>query len=193
NRELSLFLAILSLYLILCGLLCKGVRISFFEIITISAEDDDHYRKYAEKSYIAMGIMGLACLALMFLVDGEYSGPVLGSILSVVGFGAYGKALPSAAPVVSGALLAAVISMFSTGVPYNQGSFLTAAFFSTCLSPLAKHFGPGWGILAGFLHLSLAVNVTVFHGGMNLYNNGFAGGLAAMLLLPIIRLFRENP
>jgi len=190
NFELALFLLILSIYFTICGILSLGDKLSLLEIIKIDAEDHDYYKKHAEKSYIAMGIMGLACLGFMFILNGEYSGPVIGAILSVVGFGAFGKALPSAAPVVAGAMLAALASFLIIGTPINYRGFLVAALFSTCLSPLSRKFGFKWGMVAGFLHLSLASHVGFFHGGMNLYNNGFAGGLAAMMLLPIIKLLK---
>jgi len=45
------------------------------------------------------------------------------------------------------------------------------------------------GLLAGFLHSSVALNVGIVYGGMNLYNNGFAGGLVAGFLLPILDAF----
>jgi len=192
NFELSLFLFILSTYFIICGILSAGDRLSFVEIITIDAEDHDYYRKYAGKSYIAMGVMGLACFTFMLVVRGEYSGPVIGAILSVVGFGAFGKRLSSAAVIVAGAMLAAIVISVVTGIPVNDRGFLVAAIFSTCLSPLARTFGFKWGIAAGFLHLSLATQVGFFHGGLNLYNNGFAGGLAAMMLLPMIEFFRKK-
>ena len=192
NRELALFLFILSFYFILCGFLGTGDKLSLKEIINLDAEDHDFYKKHVEKSYIAMGILGLSCLAFMFIIRGEYSGPVLGAILSVVGFGAFGKALPSAAIVVSGAMLAAFANFLVSGTPVNDRTFLVAALFSTCLSPLARKFGLFWGLAAGFLHLSLATHVGLFHGGLNLYNNGFAGGLTAMVLLPLISFLKSN-
>jgi len=195
NRELTIFLAILSVYLILCGFLCKSEnneKITLRNLIFMDAEGYDYFKEYQEKAYINMGLLGLACLLFMFVVRGEYSGPVIGAILSVVGFGAFGKALQSATPIVGGAMLAATVSMIITSTPFNDRSFLVAALFSTCLSPLAKKFGIKWGLVAGFLHLTLATNITIFHGGMNLYNNGFAGGLTAMVLLPIILFLKEK-
>jgi len=192
NTELALFLAITSGYFILCGILSHGGRLSIKELIKPKEEGNDFYKVFAEKAYIGMGIMGLACLAVMFIVRGEYSGPVLGSILSVVGFGAFGKALASAAPIFGGAMLASAATMLITGAAFNSPGFLVAAFFSSCLSPFGRRFGVFWGFIAGFLHLSLATQIAIFHGGLNLYNNGFAGGLVAMILLPIVYFFRKE-
>jgi len=41
-------------------------------------------------------------------------------------------------------------------------------------------------VIAGFLHVSVAMFVGDLNGGLNLYNNGFAAGLVAMFLLPVI-------
>ena len=192
NLELGLCLAILSLYLIICGVLGSRQRLSLRKIVFIDANDNDFFLAHFEQAYINMGILGLTCLLIMIVVGGEFSGPVLGSIVSVVGFGAYGKSLPSSLPIIAGCLIASLASMATLGTPFNSRGFLVATFFSTCLSPLAKRFGVRWGLLAGFLHLTLAANVATFHGGMNLYNNGFAGGLTAMMLLPIMKFLKSN-
>ena len=48
------------------------------------------------------------------------------------------------------------------------------------------------GLLAGYLHSSVALNVGIVYGGMNLYNNGFAGGLVAIFLVPVISSIRDR-
>ncbi|MCL2571760.1 MAG: DUF1576 domain-containing protein [Defluviitaleaceae bacterium] len=193
NFELALFLAILSVYLITCGWLSTHKLRPIKEILNPNVVGHDYFSAHAEESYISMGALGLGCLAFMLAVRGDYSGPVIGAILSVVGFGAFGKALRSAAPIVAGAMLAACANWLITGMAFNSPGFLVAALFSTCLSPISKRYGVFWGIVAGFVHLSLASHVGFFHGGMNLYNNGFAGGFAAIMLLPVIRFFtKEN-
>jgi len=135
-----------------------------------------------------MGLMGLLCFMVMLTFQVPYNGPIIGAILSVVGFGAIGKRLLSAIPIMTGALAAALISSFAVGIPFNDRSFFVAIIFSTCLSPLCTKFGVKWGFVAGFIHLCFAVNITAFHGGMNLYNNGLAAGLTAMILVPIIHM-----
>ncbi|MCL1884211.1 MAG: DUF1576 domain-containing protein [Defluviitaleaceae bacterium] len=192
DLQLIILLVAVSIYFIVCGVLSQGEKLSLRSLIFMHKNDNDYFRQFREKSYIHMGILGFACLGLMLVLRGEFNGPVIGAILSVIGFGAFGKALFSAAPVVFGAILAALASWAVVGAQFNQRGFLVAIFFSTCLSPFAKKYGVGWGIAAGFLHLSLAMNIGGFHGGMNLYNNGFAGGLSAMILLPIVMFFRRE-
>ncbi len=53
-------------------------------------------------------------------------------------------------------------------------------------------FGVLMGLLAGFLHSSVALNVGIVYGGMNLYNNGFAGGIVAIFMVPVIHSIRDR-
>ena len=139
-----------------------------------------------------MGILGIASLGFMLAMRAEYTGLAIGAILSIIGFGAFGKSLIHAIPIVVGALLADIANYYSFGTDLNENGSLVAILFSTCLTPISKIYGWKWGVVAGFLHLSLATNISIFHGGMNLYNNGLAGGIVAMLLLPIIRVFKPK-
>ncbi|HRX26241.1 MAG TPA: DUF1576 domain-containing protein, partial [Aminivibrio sp.] len=56
----------------------------------------------------------------------------------------------------------------------------------------AGEFGVLWGVVAGFLHSSLVLNVGALHGGFNLYNNGFSGGAVAAVLVPVIEAIRTG-
>jgi hypothetical protein len=47
------------------------------------------------------------------------------------------------------------------------------------------------GLLAGFLHLVMVERTGAWHLGVNLYNNGFAGGLTAALLVAVIEWYRS--
>jgi len=187
NAQLKILLLIVSFYFIICGLLASG-KDKFLDMVHMKADDLDYYMLFGGKSFINMGAMGLLCFFLMLAVRGEYNGPVIGAIMSAVGFGALGKRVFSALPIMIGAMLAALAAMLTTGTPFNSSGFMVAVVFSACLSPLCTRFGWKWGLIAGFIHLCFASNVADFHGGMNLYNNGLAAGFTAMLLLPIIRL-----
>ena len=203
NLELSILLAIVSAYFIIIGLVTNtGSKVSLKELLLLKTEDFDYFKWYREKIYIAMGILGFACLAFMLGTGAEYNGLAFGAILSIIGFGAFGKSLLHSIPIVVGAILADIANYVGVmpivdangqlvGELFSGGN-MVAILFSTCLTPISKVYGWKWGILAGFLHLSLATNISIFHGGMNLYNNGLAGGIVAMLLLPIMRAFVER-
>ena len=71
-------------------------------------------------------------------------------------------------------------------------SLTLAALFGTTLAPIAGRFGFGWGIVAGFVHSAVALTVGPLHAGLNLYNNGFAAGIVAALLVPVIVALRAG-
>ena len=68
---------------------------------------------------------------------------------------------------------------------------IMCALFSTTIAPIA---GLTYGSrnIGRMLHLALATNIGVIHGGTNLYNNGFSGGIVAGFLVPIIDAFKKG-
>ena len=65
------------------------------------------------------------------------------------------------------------------GYELSSIGILMAFLFLTTLAPMAGTFGFFWGITAGFLHLFLVTQIAVIHGAVNLYYNGFSGGIVA--------------
>jgi hypothetical protein len=47
-------------------------------------------------------------------------------------------------------------------------------------------------VVAGFLHLTIVLRSGEWHAGIDLYNNGFAGGLTATLLVALIEWYRAS-
>ena len=135
-----------------------------------------------------MGINGFFASIFVIGTGGELNGPTIGGILSIVGFSATGKHLRNIFPIMAGVCF----SMITGSWNLNDPSVLLALLFSTTLAPIAGEFGVICGILAGFLHTSVALNVGVVYGGMNLYNNGFAGGMVAIFLVPVIQSIRDR-
>lgn len=144
----------------------------------------DYYKtEGGSATLINMGVNGLASMLILVALGGELNGPTIGSIFTVVGFSATGKHLRNILPVMAGVCLASVAKNWSITDPSAQ----LALLLSTTLAPIAGEFGILAGILAGFLHSSVALNVGIVYGGMNLYNNGFAGGIVAIFLVPVIQ------
>lgn len=137
---------------------------------------------------VNMGINGLFAMSFVILVGGELNGPTLGGIFTIVGFSATGKHLRNIMPIMFGVLLASFLKKWNITDP---GPML-ALLFSTTLAPIAGEFGIFAGIIAGFLHSSLALNVGSVYAGMNLYNNGFAGGILAMFMVPVIVSIKDR-
>ena len=131
---------------------------------------------------INMGIMGLLYTFLLIIIKAPLNGPTVGGIFTIVGFSAFGKHPFNTGPVVIGVLLGAL----TKGWALHDPAFILALLFSTTLAPIAGFFGNLSGIIAGFLHLSVVMNITYLHGGLNLYNNGFSGGLVATFLYPLL-------
>ena len=89
---------------------------------------------------------------------------------------------------MAGVILTAVFF----GYELSSTGIVLAVLLSTTLAPIAGTYGPIIGMVAGVFHMILVTNVGVIHGGINLYNNGFAGGLAAGILVPIIDAFKKD-
>ena len=133
------------------------------------------------RTQMNMGLMGLIAVGFVLLVGGELSGPSLGGVYTIIGFGAFGKHARNAVPILAGVALAALV----TGSDLGSTEVILTALFGTTLAPISGVYGPAAGLLAGFLHLALVQNVGFLHSGLNLYNNGFAAGFVALILIPV--------
>lgn len=139
-------------------------------------------------TFVNMGLMGLASVAFVLILGGVINGPVIAGILTIVGFAAFGKQPKNCYPIVLGVLLAGIFF----GYDFSSTTFLISALFSTTIAPIAGAYGPVVGAMAGMLHLTLVTNIGIIHGGINLYNNGFSGGIVAGFMLPIIDAFKRG-
>ena len=138
-------------------------------------------------SLINMGINGSIATFYILLVKGDLNGPTVGGILTIVGFSAFGKHPKNIIPILMGIYLGTLGKHWNA----NDPSLQLTALFGTTLAPIAGKYGWSWGIIAGFLHCSAAQSVGVLHGGLNLYNNGFAAGIVATTLVPVIQSFEK--
>jgi hypothetical protein len=137
---------------------------------------------------INCGLIGLFGSGYVYFTGGDFNGPVIGGLFTIMGFAAFGTHLKNSYPVVLGVLLASLVFSVDPGSP---GPVL-AAIFCTTLSPLAGQFGVRVGVIAGFIHLTMVLQTAEWHGGFNLYNNGFAGGLTATFIIAIIQWYQSN-
>jgi len=137
---------------------------------------------------INMGILGIYATIFVLLIGADLNGPTIGGILTIVGFGAFGKHLRNVFPVMIGATLSSLLNIWQI----NSPGMVLGILFSSTLAPISGQFGWAYGAIAGFLHICLVMNLGYLHGGLNLYNNGFAGGMACVILIPIITAFRKE-
>ncbi|MFQ3621085.1 MAG: DUF1576 domain-containing protein [Spirochaetales bacterium] len=192
NFTLKLLIPSLSLLLILAGFVFnrKESFTSLREIQKIPGRLPSDFVAMVSLggTLLNMGILGLAGSAYVWLVGGSFNGPVLGGLLTLIGFSAFGKTLKNSWPIVLGVWISCLV--FGKD-PASTGPLL-AALFGTTLAPLAGQFGPVVGFIAGFLHLFMVDRTGIWHGGLDLYNNGFAGGLTASLLIAILEWYNTQ-
>jgi hypothetical protein len=185
NLPLGGFLAFVFVSMIgLAFALDRGAFSGFRRILGESGQSPSDFIAIAGLGPVLlnMGVSGLIAMAYVLAVGGELNGPVIGAVLSVVGFAAFGKHPANFVPIIAGVFLGSLAKPWGAADP----SILLAALFGTNLAPIAGRFGWYWGVVAGFIHSSAALSVGSVHGGLNLYNNGFAAGIVASILAPII-------
>ncbi len=139
-------------------------------------------------SLVNMGILGIISLLYVLMVGGELSGLVIGGIITVMGFGGFGKQPRNILPIILGVYLSSLVMVGDA----DSMSYLIAALFGTALAPISGTYGPLAGIVAGFLHSSLVMTTGSLQGGLNLYNNGFSCGIVAAVMVPIMDAFRKD-
>jgi Protein of unknown function (DUF1576) len=133
-------------------------------------------------SLVNMGLTGAIGTLYVLLIGSDLNGPTIGAILTIVGFSAYGKHPRNILPVMAGVFIGSLLKDWSA----DDASAVLAALFGTTLAPIAGRFGWHWGVVAGVIHSSVVQTVGQLHGGLVLYNNGFAAGLVAAILVPVI-------
>ncbi len=131
---------------------------------------------------VNMGVNGLIATLYIVLTGGDLNGATIGAIFTIIGFSGYGKHAFNIVPVMAGVLLGSL----TNHVELNNSSLQLAGLFGTTLAPFAGVFGWPFGVLAGLLHSSVVLQAGLPLEGMNLYNNGFSGGLVAIVLYPIL-------
>ena len=131
---------------------------------------------------INMGINGLIGVIYILAIGGDLNGPTLGGIFTIIGFSAYGKHARNIIPVMLGVVIGGLTMQWNL----YDSSVQLAGLFCTTLAPISGYFGWPFGILAGFLHSSVVLHAGTPVEGINLYNNGYSGGLIAIVLYPTI-------
>ncbi len=142
----------------------------------------------AGTTLINMGLVGLVCVLYICVTGGDFSGPVVGAILTAFGFSAFGAHLKNFIPVMLGVCLSGFLPAYDVQQPGIQ----LAAIFAVGLAPIAGQFGVIAGLIAGLLHAIIVMCTSQLYGGLNLYNNGFSAGWVAIILVPVIESFMNR-
>ncbi|WP_304406181.1 DUF1576 domain-containing protein [uncultured Clostridium sp.] len=190
NKILFILLLICCMFLITIGIM-KGNnnKINFKNINRQTGRlISDFYILFKESTYINMGILGILSTCYVILIGGDLNGATICGIFTIIGFGCFGKNIKNTIPIIIGATIAAIFNVNEVTSP----SLLLSILFSTTLAPICGKFGWKYGILAGIIHVNIVANIGYLHGGLNLYNNGLAGGFVAMILIPLITTFKKE-
>ena len=193
SLALTLVVPVMSLFFIITAFTLErpGEMLSGFLGVQgqIGRLPSDYYESESPSgTLLNIAVLGLIYWLYVLGVGAPINGPVLGGLLTIMGFGGFGKTVKNTIPIVLGVFLTTLLLGNSPASP----SPILAALFSTTLAPLAGQFGIFIGILAGAIHV-IVVDVTAsWHGGLDLYNNGFAGGLTASLIISVIHWLSAN-
>ena len=189
NTLFICLVSITAILLILTGLFltheeAKHVLESYKELLMSTGRaPSDYLRMFGIGAVMVnMGVNSLICMAYILLIGGELNGATVGGILTVIGFSAFGKHAFNIIPIMVGVAVGTIVCRH----PLDYPSLQLAALFGTTLAPIAGHFGASAGVLAGFIHSALVLTTSDPVAGVNLYNNGFSGGLVAVVLYPTL-------
>ena len=195
NRLFAVLLGIFCVGLIVAGLFFSGKPIwaawaGYRRLLLTSGRaPSDYLRMFGPAPVlINMGVNGLIGMAFILLGGGDLNGPTVGGILTIMGFSAFGKHAGNIIPVMAGVFLGSLVMHWQL----SDSAVQLACLFCTTLAPVAGYFGWPYGVLAGFLHSSVVLYTSSPVAGMNLYNNGFSGGLVAIVLYPTIMAIAQH-
>lgn len=187
--EWGIFQVSLCLILIVCGLFFCGetpleVLRGYRRLLKKSGRSPSDFLRMFGTGVISvnMGVVGLIGMAYILIIGGELNGPTMGGIMAIMGFGAFGKHPRNITPVLVGVIIGA----YGMNYDPNTPSLQLAGLFGTTLAPIAGQFGVLAGVAVGFIHSSLVLQTSTPVAGMNLYNNGFSGGLIVIVAYPIL-------
>ncbi|MEA4971697.1 MAG: DUF1576 domain-containing protein [Candidatus Metalachnospira sp.] len=135
---------------------------------------------------INMGVNIIVATAVILAIGGDINGPTIGGILTIAGFSVKGKHVRNMIPVMLGIII--------SGVLRGDGAVVTPAaqlalLFGTTLAPVSGTYGFFAGVVAGFIHSCVVLYAGAGYSGVNLYNNGFAGGLVAIVMYSVLSEF----
>ena len=189
NKTFIVILGIMCVSAILLGLFATSVPpwavwAGYRRLLsTTGRAPSDYLRMFgAGPVMLNIGFNGSLGSLYVLIIGGDLNGPTVGGIFTIMGFSAFGKHPFNITPVMIGVALGAYGMHYTPDYPALQ----LAGLFGTTLAPIAGHFGWPFGILAGFIHSALVLQTGSPVAGLNLYNNGFSGGLIAIVLYPTI-------
>lgn len=170
--------------------LCGDIRVfkKYFRLLKTSGRlVSDYIKEFGvEAVMLNFGILGIFMLIIFASLRIPLNGILFGSILSVLGCGAFGVHLRNVVPIWVGSGLAIIVIMavrqnFTIQVSEDL-NMLVAFVFACGLAPICGKFGFIYGLIGGFMHIMLTPSMIALQGGFDLYNNGLSAGFEASVL-----------
>jgi Predicted membrane-associated HD superfamily hydrolase len=196
NVQLGLLLLVLFAYLMAVGLFFGGGK-QYKKMLLHRSKGGNYVEEFGFAAcLINMGEIGLLCWVYVFVVGGQFCGPVYACIWTAVGFAMNGVSVRMFLPMMSGVYITAFMTggvaalfageaFFAAAVAKAASrGMLLCAIFSCGLAPIAGRRGAAAGMFAAAAHCCLVGNIGVLHGWMSLYNNGLSLSLVAVFLYP---------
>jgi hypothetical protein len=174
--------------LLIAGFLSPKSSQTFKALLESGGIGEDFFALFGLKNTLFnMAGLGVLALIVMLIFGFPMNGPVMASIWTLIGFGAYGKHLKNSGPLMVGVILAALIGI----APLDSVVTIIAIFFVTALAPVTGRYGVVMGVLAGMLHLTLLPVAYQIQGGFDLYNNGFSAGFVGYFVILTARALEK--
>ena len=142
-----------------------------------------------QNTLINMGLCGIVATLFMYFMKVPLNGPIVGTIISIIGFCACGNNFRNIFYIFLASLIGQLCGMWDLA---SSNTASLATLLGTGLAPIGGHYGMFAGITSGLLHISLSHFTSSLHLGLNLYNNGFVAGFVSMALVPIFELIYKN-
>ncbi|MGL6052922.1 MAG: DUF1576 domain-containing protein, partial [Aeromonas salmonicida] len=136
NLQLGIFMGVIFLSLMMLGLaIDKRAPARLKDVLRSSGQAPSDFIELAGlgATLLNIGLTGLLAMAYILAIGGDINGPVIAGLLSVAGFGAYGKHPFNITPVMLGVVLGSLAKPWGIADPAIQ----LAALFSTNLAPVS--------------------------------------------------------
>ena len=149
-------------------------------------------------AFINAGLVTITSVCILRLAKDPFNGFTIVEVGLMAGFSLFGKNMFNIWPIILGTWLYARYQR----EPFSK--YASVALLSTSLAPLVSYMALGSvhaslplgilsGVIVGFLMPSLSAYTYKVQNGMNLYNMGFACGLFAMMVVPVLTAFGDKP
>ncbi len=186
--------------LIITGIAVSGLRESFYGFLSLQVHKARLISDFIEiagigGAFLNAGIVGLTGIILIRAAGIPFSGPTYAAIMTMTGFGLFGKTPLNILPIVLGVFISARF------VNKRFRDYLIIALFGTALGPLVSTIAwelgfplipalisaAAGGIAIGFILPAAAISMLHLHQGYNLYNMGLTCGFLSLFAAALIK------